>query len=144
LSVVEAVCYIMKQQLILFRFKVFKGDWYLYSFFYVHFYECFEATRTGSVMSLHAFCSTTTQPWGSIFMDLLRFCTCLSDSTFPTICYAVLKRLSLLIPTAKLEKLKNRNSRLKQEFCVSPYNYITNNLSYEYWHTCICLTLYEA
>ncbi|XP_023721734.1 fatty-acid amide hydrolase 2 [Cryptotermes secundus] len=56
------------------------------------------------------------KPWGSIFMDLLRFCTCLSDCTFTTICYAILKKLSLLIPTAKLQKLKNRNESLKKEF----------------------------
>jgi hypothetical protein len=71
-------------------------------------------------------------------MDLMRCCACMFDGTFPTICFAVLKRLSLLIPTSKLVKLKNRNARLKQEFCVSSYSYETSNLSYKYLHTCFC------
>jgi hypothetical protein len=52
-------------------------------------------------------------------MDLLKFYTCLSDSTFPTILYAILKKLSLLIPKRKLNKLKERTASLQKEFYVS-------------------------
>lgn len=55
------------------------------------------------------------KPWKSIFMDLLKFCTCMSEKTLPVIMYAVAKKLSLLISGRRLEELKKRNASLKKE-----------------------------
>ncbi|GFG29557.1 hypothetical protein Cfor_12374 [Coptotermes formosanus] len=55
------------------------------------------------------------KPWKTIILDLLKFFTCLSENTFPVICYAIAKKLSLLISGRRLAELKRRNASLRNE-----------------------------
>ncbi|XP_069688947.1 fatty-acid amide hydrolase 2-B [Periplaneta americana] len=60
--------------------------------------------------------SVDPESWKAIFRDILKFYTCMSDTTFPPICYSVVKKLSCGMSKSKLKVLKERNSALKKEF----------------------------
>ncbi|KDR15404.1 fatty-acid amide hydrolase 2 [Zootermopsis nevadensis] len=71
-------------------------------------------TQLEDIRSVHRI-ESHPKPWRTIFMELVKLCTCFSERTFPTICYAVVKKLSLSIPRRKLEKFKERNESLKKD-----------------------------
>lgn len=56
------------------------------------------------------------KPWKTIILNLLKFFTCFSETTFPVICYAVAKKLYVLISGRRIEEVKRRNETLKKEF----------------------------
>jgi hypothetical protein len=100
---------------------------YVCEYIYVYTYILLRRQDTVTLNLTYASFSIT-QPWKGIFMDLLKFCTCLSDSTFPLIVFSFLKKLAHSISKTKLERLRERNAKLKNELYVSCYNYIINSL----------------
>ncbi|KAJ9578414.1 hypothetical protein L9F63_005363, partial [Diploptera punctata] len=56
------------------------------------------------------------KPWGTVFIEMIKFIFCMSEYTLSPLLYAFLKRVSVWMPDRKIQRIREKADLLRKEF----------------------------